>query len=219
MAPAMSATRIFDHWRAGLPPLRGKVTVSSGVEPRDVPADRADQAPALEAIYDEFFDFVWRSLRRLGVRAELLDDALQDVFLVVHRRLPEFERRSSVKTWLFGICLRVASDYVRRGKLGRRAAVLEHEPHDAEALDPLEQAARGEAVQFLDAQLMALDPDKRAVFILAELEGMSCPEIAEAVGANVNTVMSRLKAARARFEAAVRRHRAQQRHALGESHE
>ena len=82
---------------------------------------------------------------------------------------------------------------------------------DPHALDPLEQAARSEAVAFLDAQLVALDADKRAVFILGELEGMSCPEIAEAVGANVNTVMSRLKAARAHFEAAVRRHQARDR--------
>jgi RNA polymerase sigma-70 factor (ECF subfamily) len=168
-------------------------------------------AQELEAIYDEYFDFVWRSLRRLGVGRSSLDDALQDVFLVVHRRLAQFEQRSSLKTWLFGICLRVASDYLRK----RRHRTLGSEPPpdlaDASSPDPLEQAARGEAVAFLDAQLAELDPDKRAVFILAELEDMSCPEIAEAVGANVNTVMSRLKAARTQFEAALKRHRARDR--------
>ena len=96
-----------------------------------------------------------------------------------------------------------------------RTTELSQELHDLTAPDPLEQAARSEAVQFLDARLAELDPDKRAVFILAELEGMSCPEIAAAVGANVNTVMSRLKAARANFEAAVRRQQARERHALG----
>lgn len=190
------------------------MTVSSGVEPRDPHvADRAE-APALEAIYDEFFDFVWRSLRRLGVWPEQLDDALQDVFLVVHRRLSEFEQRATVKTWLFGICLRVASDYSRRSRAHGRTTELDQEMRDP-APDPLEQAARGEAIRFLDAHLAELDADKRAVFILAELEGMSCPEIAEAVGANVNTVMSRLKAARAKFEAAVRRHHARERHRAG----
>lgn len=187
-----------------------EVTVPSPVQPHGKTEDGAIRTPELEAIYDEYFDFVWRSLRRLGVRAGLLEDALQDVFLVVHRRLADFEQRSSLKTWLFGICLRVASDYARRAR-GRPATTELLEVADADAPDPLEQAARSEAVEFLDAQLCALDPDKRAVFILGELEGMSGPEIAEAVGANVNTVMSRLKAARAQFEAAVRRHQARDR--------
>lgn len=169
----------------------------------------------LEAIYDEYFDFVWRSLRRLGVPQAALDDALQDVFLVVHRRLAEFEQRSTLKTWLFGICLRVASDHAKRARLRGRPGELGPELPDPQAPDPLEQAARGEAIQFLDEQLAALDPDKRAVFILAELEGMSCPEIAAAVGANVNTVMSRLKAARAKFEGALRRLQARDRHRAG----
>lgn len=180
------------------------------VQPHGTPVPGVGSAPELAAIYDEYFDFVWRSLRRLGVAAGLLEDALQDVFLVVHRRLAEFEQRSSLKTWLFGICLRVASDYGRRGR-GRPLGAELGDLADPHAPDPLEQAARSEAVAFLDRQLDALDPDKRAVFILGELEGMSCPEIAEAVGANVNTVMSRLKAARALFEAAVRRHQARDR--------
>jgi RNA polymerase sigma-70 factor, ECF subfamily len=190
----------------------GVVTVPSASQPRGAAEDRPRPAQELEAIYDEHFDFVWRSLRRLGVERSLLDDALQDVFLVVHRRLSQFEQRSSLKTWLFGICLRVASDYLRR----RRHRPLGGEPAldlpDVGSPDPLEQAARGEAVAFLDAQLSALDPDKRAVFILSELEDMSGPEIAEAVGVNVNTVMSRLKAARAQFEASVKRHQARDRH-------
>lgn len=187
-----------------------EVTVLSAVQPHGKTEDGPNPALELEAIYDEYFDFVWRSLRRLGVAAGLLDDALQDVFLVVHRRLADFQQRSSLKTWLFGICLRVASDYGRRRKARPVSAELDDVADDAP--DPSEQAARSEAVEFLDAQLWALAPDKRAVFILAELEGMTCPEIAEAVGANVNTVMSRLKAARAQFEAAVRRHQARDRH-------
>lgn len=185
------------------------MTVPSGLEQQGPPVD------PLEAIYDEHFDFVWRSLRRLGVPPSFLDDALQDVFLVVHRRLSDFEQRSTLKTWLFGICLRVAADYAKRARSRGRVDELAVELPDPQAPDPLEQAARGEAVQFLDAQLAALEPDKRAVFILAELEGMSCPEIAAAVGANVNTVMSRLKAARAKFEAALARHRARDRHRSG----
>lgn len=197
-------------------PLKGKVTLVSDVEQPFTSVD-VDQPLELEAIYDEFFDFVWRSLRRLGVRPGQLDDALQDVFLVVHRRLGDFEQRSTIKTWLFGICLRVAGDYARRARTHGRPSELDDSLPDPRAPDPLEAAARGEAVQFLDQQLAELDADKRAVFILAELEGMSCPEIAQAVGANVNTVMSRLKAARAKFEAAVRRRQASDRRKLGGS--
>ena len=188
--------------------------VRSGVERLDVPP----KVPArldLELIYDEYFDFVWRSLQRLGTAPSSLDDALQDVFIVVHRRLSDFEGRSTLKTWLFGICMRVARDYARRGKQLRLTPGADADVVDLGAGDPLEQAARSEAVEFLYAQLGELDDDKRAVFILAELEDMSCAEIALAVGANVNTVTSRLKAARAAFEAAVRRYQARDRHKLG----
>jgi RNA polymerase sigma-70 factor, ECF subfamily len=188
-----------------------EVTSPSAVQSHGTSGDGLIRTPEVEAIYDEYFDFLWRSLRRLGVEQTLLEDALQDVFLVVHRRLGDFEGRSTLKTWLFGICLRVASDYTRRRRQRPPSAGLV-DVADPHAPDPLELLARSEAVAFLDAQLQALDPDKRAVFILGELEGMSCSEIAEAVGANVNTVTSRLKAARAEFEAAVRRHQARDRH-------
>ena len=185
-----------------------EVTVRPGHATPTVP-DRGG-AP-LEAIYDEYFDFVWRSLRRLGVLESAVDDALQDVFLVVHQRLADFEGRSSLKTWIFGICLRVTHDHLRRQRKRPEGIDSWQGLADVDAPNPLEQAARREAVEFLYAQLSELDPEKRAVFILAELEGMSCAEIAAAVGANVNTVVSRLKAARARFEAAIRRHQARDR--------
>lgn len=169
----------------------------------------ADRHLDFDAIYEQHFDLVWRTLARLGVASAALDDALQDVFLVVHRRLPEFEGRSSLRTWIFGITLRVASDYVRRGRREEHAsASIGLELRDEHAPDPLEQRARSEAVALLYAALAALDPEKRAAFVLAELEEMSLAEVALAVGANVNTVSSRLKAARRQFEAALRRLRA-----------
>jgi RNA polymerase sigma-70 factor, ECF subfamily len=190
--------------------------VRPGVEGPGVPSELPARLE-LEHIYDEYFDFVWRSLQRLGVRPSLLDDALQDVFVVVHRRLADFEGRSTLKTWLFGICMRVASDYARRHKQQALTAEPGADVVDISARDPLEQAARTEAVEFLYEQLAELDDDKRAVFILAELEDMSCAEIAIAVGANVNTVTSRLKAARLAFEAGVRRYQARDRRKLGGS--
>jgi len=163
---------------------------------------------AFDAIYEQQFDLVWRTLRRLGVAPAAIDDALQDVFLVVHRRLQEFERRSTIQTWIFGITLRVASDYLRRGRRLEHTTVVDLELCDEQSLDPLEQRARSEATLLLYAALGELDPDKRAAFVLVELEEMTLAEVAIAVGANINTVSSRVKAARRQFEAAVRRLRA-----------
>jgi RNA polymerase sigma-70 factor (ECF subfamily) len=172
--------------------------------PSDTGPPLTARLPSFEAIYEEHVEFVWRSLRRLGVAAASLDDAVQEVFIVVHRRLAEFEGRSSMKTWLFGIALRVAHDHHR--SVRRKGGLLPLEPTVAdEAPGPHEQAVTAEAVRELDRVLAELDEDKRVVFILAELEQMTAPEIAEAVGVNMNTVYSRLRAARLAFEAALAR--------------
>ena len=154
----------------------------------------------LDRVYKEHFAFVWRSLRRLGVPLQAIDDAAQDVFIVALRRRSEFAGRSSYRTWLFGIAANVAREQRRSG---RRAEALE--PID-EALrspltSPLEQATDAEAVRFIEGFLSTLDDAKREVFILAELEQMPAPEIADAVGAKLNTVYSRLRAARVAFAA------------------
>ena len=167
------------------------------------------QVHSFDEIYAEYFDFVWRSVRRLGVAEAGIDDAVQDVFLVLHRRLPEFEGRSSVKTWIFGIALRVARDHRR---LLRRKGLHEHlnETIADETRGPLESAEQSEAARFVERFLASLDADKRAVFILADLEDMTAPEIAETLAVNVNTVYSRIRAARAAFESELARH--QRRH-------
>jgi RNA polymerase sigma-70 factor (ECF subfamily) len=162
-------------------------------------------------LYEQHFNFVWRLVRRLGVADALLDDAVQDVFVVVHRRLDDFEGRSSVKSWIFGIARRVARDYRRRASRKDRGKV----PADGLAAvgepDPAELAQRSEARELLCEMLEGLDDQKREVFVLAELEEMTVPEIAEAISANVNTVYSRLRAARRAFEQQVQRHLARER--------
>jgi RNA polymerase sigma-70 factor (ECF subfamily) len=167
----------------------------------------ARAAASFDAVYEDYFDLVWRNLRRLGVAEAAVDDALQDVFVVVHRRLEAFEHRSSLKTWIFGIALRVASEYVRRGRRTARTLALDPELTD-KGLDPHEQHAQREAVELLYRVLDELDADKRAAFVLAELEEMSLGEIAAALDVNVNTVSSRVQAARRQFESALRRMRA-----------
>ncbi|HEX4338588.1 MAG TPA: sigma-70 family RNA polymerase sigma factor [Polyangiaceae bacterium] len=168
----------------------------------------AERAPPFEAIYEEHFDFVWRSLRRLGVPDAQLDDAVQDVFVVVHRRLPEFEGRSTIKTWLFGIALRVASA-LRRSAARRPTEPLVEDPPDEHAgLDADAQREASEAARLVHRLLDSLDDDRRAVFVLTELEEMTAPEISAALGVNLNTVYSRLRLARRDFDAALARHRA-----------
>lgn len=166
--------------------------------------------PKFEVVYDEWFDFVWRSARRLGVAESSVDDVVQEVFLVVHRRLPDFEGRSSVKTWLFAIVLRVVSDYRRTLRRKGGLSELPDEPIDDRSASPAAEAERAQAVRLLHQLLDELDDDKRTVFVLAELEQMSAPEISEIVGCPLNTVYSRLRAAREAFERALSRYRARE---------
>ncbi len=161
--------------------------------------------PQFREIYDNHFQFVYRSARRLGVAERSLDDAAQDVFLVVHRRLADFEGRSGIKTWLYGITRRVAKDYRRR--VGRKEkGVVEAKGLVSNSSSPHEEAAKRQAAQTLESILSALDPAKREVFVLAEMEQMTAPEISEALSVNLNTIYSRLRIARAEFEKAVARH-------------
>jgi RNA polymerase sigma-70 factor (ECF subfamily) len=158
-------------------------------------------------IYDAQFAYVWRSLRRLGVADANLRDAVQDAFVVVHRRLPDFEGRAKVTTWLFRICLRIAKDYRRRAHVRREVLDESHFPAlsdpKANAEHALEQR---QDLQIFDAALDQLDFDKRSVFILFELEEMTGDQIAELLEIPLGTVYSRLRLAREAFRHAVLQH-------------
>lgn len=168
------------------------------------------EALTVTAVYEAHADFVWASLQRLGVRASDLDDVLQEVFVVVHQRLHTFDGSSKLTTWLYGVCLRTASDYRRRA-WRRREQVgddpVEQGPGDAQRT-PEDDAASGEGRRRLESVLDELDVDKRAVFVMFEVEELSCDEIASIVGVPVGTVYSRLHAARKQFEKAVARQKA-----------
>ncbi|HEX4353772.1 MAG TPA: sigma-70 family RNA polymerase sigma factor [Polyangiales bacterium] len=162
---------------------------------------------SLSAVYDAQFDFVWRCARRLGVEPASLDDVVQEVFLVVHRRLCEFEGRSTLKSWLFGITRRVVRDQ-RRSRRRKPTEVLAHDPIDPLARTPDAQLDLREQAALLHRLLDSLDDDKREAFVLSELEEMSGPEIADALQLNLNTVYARVRAARSAFDAALQRHQA-----------
>jgi RNA polymerase sigma-70 factor, ECF subfamily len=152
-------------------------------------------------VFDANATFVWRVLRRLGVPDADADDAVQDVFLVVHRRLHEYEERGSIRAWLFAICRQVASH--RRRTTQRRERTKASLPVPPSPVDPQEEAMRLEAVAIVHRFLATIDEAQGIVFYLADVEGMTAPEIASALEANLNTVYGRLRIARQRFEAFV----------------
>jgi len=171
-----------------------------------LPGVAAPRAMTFGWIYAENLELVWRALRGLGVGEASVEDAVQDVFLVVHRRMGSFEARSSFRTWLYGIVLHVARNHRRREQRKGGCASLEAGPEIADmAPGPHEEATAAEAMRRLATLLDGLDEAKREAFVLAELEQMSAPEIAEALGINVNTVYSRLRAARQAVETAAAR--------------
>jgi RNA polymerase sigma-70 factor (ECF subfamily) len=156
---------------------------------------------SFERVYAEQVDFAWRVLRRLGVGDADVADACQDVFVVVHRKLANFAGRSSLRGWVFGICLKVASEYRRRAH--RRHEVRHDDVNVFScAADQQERVEHREACAALDAILHKLDEDKRVVFILYELEDMPMAEIAELSGCPLQTAYSRLHAARTQVKAA-----------------
>ena len=178
---------------------------------RPLPAP-AEEKPSFEVVYDQCFDLVFRNVRRLGVPEAMVDDAVQEVFLVVYRRLGDFEGRSSLKTWIFAIVARVAKDcrrsLRRKGPRGEGDNVDADTIADERSADPQAKTERAEGVARLHRVLDELDDDKRAALVMAELEQLSAPEIAEALGENVNTIYARLRAARRDFELAAQRERA-----------
>ena len=168
-----------------------------------VQPERAISGLRVEQLYAEHVGMVWSGLRRLGVPEASIEDAVQDVFLVAHRRLADFQGRSSVKTWLYGIVLRVAKDYRRaQARHARRVERLAEtlSVSAVSAQTPAKEAERREANQALHAILAELDQDHREVLVLVEIEEFSMQDAAAVLNLHVRTCQRRLRAARAAFE-------------------
>lgn len=164
------------------------------------PAARPDSARetallSLRDVFDAHAAFVLRNLRRLGVAEADLDDAAQDVFLVVHRNLERYDAECALRSWLFGIVQRVAANYRRRGQRRRECAVAEVSVASVEPTQ-LEHVALQQAQRLLLDALDQLEPTRRAIFILYELEEMPMSDVAQAVACPLQTAYSRLYAAR-----------------------
>jgi RNA polymerase sigma-70 factor, ECF subfamily len=164
--------------------------------------DTANRARALDIrrVYVEHGGFLWRSLQRLGVREADLEDVLQEVLMVVHRRAESFDaRRSKLTTWLFGVCLRVARGHRRRAYFRRETSDdgLTERAHEH---TPETELDRRELERRLTRILDSMSCEKRATFVLFELDGMPCEQIAELMEVPLGTVHSRIHSARAHFK-------------------
>jgi RNA polymerase sigma-70 factor (ECF subfamily) len=190
-------------------------------DPLSLRLDAAQAPPAsgrldVTAVHEQHADFVWLSLQRLGVEGADIEDLLQEVFVVVHRRLASFDGSSRLTTWLFGICVRVVAAYRRRAFRRRERVVAEIPEHPAPVEgSPEEAAAARQARARLGAVLDLMDLEKRALFVMFEIDELSCEAIAEMLSIPVGTVYSRLHAARKDFDRALARLQASEASRLG----
>ncbi len=179
------------------------------VQPLDTTAPaRPAPAPDIKQLFDAYFAHVWRLLRRFGVREAELDDAVQEVFRVVARRLADI-RAGSERAFLYGVALRVASNLARRETLRPPTTGLDSVPELGDGRpSPEQQLEQHQARALLDEVLEALPLELRTVFVLAELEGLQVKEIAELEAIPTGTASSRLRRAREEFSLLVKRLRA-----------
>ena len=192
------------------------VASPGNVGPGDTSLDDVGETPAIrpnfEQLYTAHVTFIWRSARRLGVRPAAVEDVVQEVFLVAHRKLATFQGDLGVKAWLWRILDNVVHTHRRTQQRKRRFfwGSDDVDPQDLQAppmLGPESLSERAEANRVLHSLLDELDDDKRRVLVLVELEEMSVVEAAEFLNVNLNTLHSRLRAARRDFDGAAKRYR------------
>jgi RNA polymerase sigma-70 factor (ECF subfamily) len=175
-----------------------------GGAPRVVYAVRGGAPLDFDRLFEAELDYVWHSLRRLGVREADLDDEVNEVFLRVHRQLSTYDPARPLRPWLFAFAARVATEHRRRAHVRREVPGL---PLDVEDVAPNTEAlaAQAETRALVLRALDALDQPKREVLVAVDIDGHSGPELAEALGVSVNTVYSRLRLAREEFTTSLRR--------------
>jgi len=155
-------------------------------------------------IFREHCGYVWNTLRRFSVRQADLEDLTHDTFVAVFRQWHTFDSQRSLRPWLFGFALRVASDHRRRARHRFEVYGQAHEPIDR-APGAVEQLLERERLELANGALQAIELSRRAVFILHELDGAKLHEIATALDIPLGTAASRLRLAREDFAAAVKR--------------
>jgi RNA polymerase sigma-70 factor (ECF subfamily) len=176
--------------------------VSAAPLPQSV--DDADPATRLREIFDRDFDYLWNSLRRLGVPSSDREDLVQEVFVRVYRRLDDFDATRPSRPWLFAFACRCAADW-RRLAWRRVERLDDHPEPPSRAASADEQIARTQDRALVERALEHIAIDRRPVFILHELEECPMKDVAELLGIPLFTAYSRLRVAREEFATAVRR--------------
>jgi RNA polymerase sigma-70 factor (ECF subfamily) len=159
-----------------------------------MPEEASHARAEFDRLYRDHFAFVWRTLRRFGVREAALEDAAQEVFLVAYRRAGAWLEWSSPRAWLFGVARRVAKDHRRSRERHERKLDAMDEPERPRGID--QRVDDHQRLRAVGSAIASLSDDRRSVYVLAELEDMAAPEIAQALELNLNTVYSRLRRAR-----------------------
>ncbi|MEM9458678.1 MAG: RNA polymerase sigma factor [Myxococcota bacterium] len=171
----------------------------------------APHPPSLHSVYREHRQFVYRVTRQLGVSPHEAEDVVHDVFVIVGAKLDGYEGRGSLRSWLYGITRRVVSHHHRGERRSqRRLALVTDDPATTAPepdRDPEDAVARAEAADLVEAFVEHLSPNKREIFMLALVEGLPAPAIAEATGINLNTIYARIRSVRRAFERVVARRR------------
>ncbi len=176
-------------------------------------ASSSQEVPPFAVIYETHFDLVWSAARQLGIEPSAIDDVVQEVFVVIHARLGSVQRVESLRSWVYGVARRVISSYRRTQRT--RIASGDRYAEVADWIEPLPRTPQdltelAERQRLLLTILSELDPLKREVFVLSEIEGFTMPEIAEALELPLNTAYSRLRLGRQAFQQVLSRHMAQQ---------
>jgi RNA polymerase sigma-70 factor (ECF subfamily) len=175
----------------------------------DADVARSDR-PSFRAVFDAEHGYVWNTLRRLGVREADLKDQSQEVFMVIHGLLPDYDPTRPIRPWLFGIAYRIALRY-RSLARHRREAFEEVDDRADAAPRADEQIEAAQRRALVLAAIDEIDLPKRAVFVMTEIDGATMPEIAEALAIPLNTAYSRLRLAREEVAGAIQRLRARRR--------
>jgi RNA polymerase sigma-70 factor (ECF subfamily) len=157
-------------------------------------------SPTFIAVYYRYFDFVWSSVKYLGIGADAIDDIVQEVFMIVHAKLHTRQYPEALRSWIYGVVRRTVSTHRRSTRARTGLEARWEESHATPPPTPLELTERAAQIELLASLLSELDKPKREILVAAELEEMSVAEIAEALEIPLNTAYSRLRAARQAFE-------------------
>lgn len=172
----------------------------SSIQGNDVDDGKSEE---FRRLFLNNYDYVWSSLRRLGVHTRDLEDVTHDVFVEVHAKLESYDRARPIRPWLFAFALRFASDY---RKLARHKTELRGDADGATQLPSAEDAVEmQERARLLHAALDELSIELRAVIVLYEIDETPMKDITEALGIPLYTGYSRLRLARTQCAEAVKR--------------